>query len=134
MNYEKRTTAAHLQRRFQCPLTNRHSLSEVHSLLIQPGIFLFGKKDLADMLFVCCLKVCFELLGFHSLGKQDITTQQTFRLLLVAFNDASKSILKETFVVFSLSFWCLCLHFCWNSLYGAGRVKKSFHFFSVFPY
>ena len=77
--------------------------------------------------FMCCLKMSFELVGFHALGRQDITTQQTFRLLLVVFSYASKSILKEGFIIFSLSFWCLFLSFTWRC-WRLAWVKKSFHF------
>ena len=77
--------------------------------------------------FMCCLKMSFELVGFHALGRQDITTQQTFRLLLVVFSYASKSILKEGFKIFSLSFWCLFLSFTWRC-WRLAWVKKSFHF------
>lgn len=45
-----------------------------------------------------CLKVSFELVGFHTFSRHDVTTQQTFRLLLVAFSDWRK---------LSLDFLCL---------------------------
>lgn len=43
-----------------------------------------------------------KLVRFHTLSRQAVTTQQTFRLLLVAFDDTSKSMSKETFLVFSV--------------------------------
>src|SRR4029434_1712996 len=48
-----------------------------------PVAFYQERFGFPHIFFMCCLKMSFELVGFHALGRQDITTQQTFRLLLV---------------------------------------------------